>query len=208
MARDDGDGRDFPEVPDRPSPANLYPWLAVAAGPAIDAVHGRFHPDWLALAGLAAFAVLYVATLWVRWRSSRPACPTGCRCCAVALGLNFGFGQDMTSLFPLLSIACGAVIPWVMPGPVTGRRGRCSSCSSSRLVSTTIAGVQGASAGDIWSAWYGPALSGLVVAVIYRFMEAVAELRRTREELARSRWTRSGCGSPATCTTCSGTPCR
>ena len=53
-------------------------------------------------------------------------------------------------------------------------------------LSMLIAAQQGASTGDIWSAWRSPALSGLVVAIIYRFIEAVAELRRTREELARS----------------------
>ena len=188
MARDDGDGRDFPEVPDRPSPANLYPWLAVAAGPAIDAVHGRFHPDWLALAGLAAFAVLYVAALWVRWRTSRPRLSYWLlsALAAVALGLNLGFGQDMTSLFPLLSIVCGAVVPWVMPRSGHGPPRPLLVVFIVALTAMFIAIGQHATAGDIWSAWYGPALSGLVVAVIFRFMEAVAELRRTREELARS----------------------
>jgi two-component system sensor histidine kinase DesK len=182
------EARDFPEVPDRPSPASLYPWLLIAGGEASDAVHGRFHPGWLALAGLAAFAVLYVATLWVRWRSGRPRLSYWLLpvLAAVTLGLNFGFGQDMTSLFPLLSIACGAVIPWVMPRSGHGPPRPLLVVFIVALVSTTVAGAQGASAGDIWSAWYGPALSGLVVAVIYRFMEAVAELRRTREELARS----------------------
>ena len=182
------EARDFPEVPDRPSPASLYPWLLIAGGEASDAVHGRFHPGWLALAGLAAFAVLYVATLWVRWRSGRPRLSYWLLpvLAAVTLGLNFGFGQDMTSLFPLLSIACGAVIPWVMPRSGHGPPRPLLVVFIVALVSTTVAGAQGASAGDIWSAWYGPALSGLVVAIIYRFMEAVAELRRTREELARS----------------------
>jgi two-component system sensor histidine kinase DesK len=183
-----GEVRDFPEVPDRPSPASLYPWLLIAGGEASNAWHGRFHPDWLALAGLAAFAVLYVATLWTRWRTSRPRLAYWLLAvlAAVTIGLNIGFGQDMTSLFPLLSIACGAVIPWVMPRSGHGPPRPLLVVFIVALVSTTIAGVQGASDGDIWSAWYGPALSGLVVAVIYRFMEAVAELRRTREELARS----------------------
>lgn len=182
------EARDFPEVPDRPSPASLYPWLLIAGGEASDAVHGRFHPGWLALAGLAAFAVLYVATLWVRWRSGRPRLSYWLlpALAAVTLGLNIGFGQDMTSLFPLLSIACGAVVPWVMPRSGHGPPRPLLVVFIVALVSTVTAGLQGASAGDIWSAWYGPALSGLVVAVIYRFMEAVAELRRTREELARS----------------------
>ena len=183
-----GGDRDFPEVPDRPSPVSLYPWLLIAASAAIDAGHGKFHPAWLAVAGLAAFAALYVATLWVRWRSGRPRAAywllAGLG--AVTLGLNLGFGQGMTALFPLLAIACGAVIPWVMPRSGHGPPLPILTVFIVAVVSMLIAIGQGASPGDIWSAWYGPALSGLVVAIIYRFIEAVAELRRTREELARS----------------------
>src|ERR1700744_1714024 len=183
-----GAGRAFPEVPDRPSPASLYPWLLIAAGTASDAFHGKFHPGWLAVAGLAAFAVLYVATLWVRWRSSRPRASYWLLAAlgALTFALVLGFGQDMTALFPLLSIACGAVIPWVMHRSGHGPPLPILTVFVVAIGSMLIAIGQGASAGDIWSAWYGPALSGLVVAIIYRFMEAVAELRRTREELARS----------------------
>ena len=38
-----GEARDFPEVPDRPSPVTLYPWLLLTAGAArdiIEADHG------------------------------------------------------------------------------------------------------------------------------------------------------------------------
>jgi two-component system sensor histidine kinase DesK len=183
-----GGDRDFPEVPDRPSPVSLYPWLLIAASAAIDAGHGKFQPAWLAVAGLAAFAALYVATLWVRWRSGRPRAAYWLLAAlgAVTLGLNLGFGQGMTALFPLLAIACGAVIPWVMPRSGHGPPLPILTVFTVAVVSMLIAIGQGASAGDIWSAWYGPALSGLIVAVIYRFIEAVAELRRTREELARS----------------------
>jgi hypothetical protein len=43
-----GDGRDFADVPDRPAPVSLYPWLLIAWGTASDTVDGRFHPAWLA----------------------------------------------------------------------------------------------------------------------------------------------------------------
>lgn len=39
-----GDARDFPEVPDRPSPVTLYPWLLIAVAAARDTVDGKFHP--------------------------------------------------------------------------------------------------------------------------------------------------------------------
>ena len=66
-----GDDRDFPEVPDRPSPVTLYPWLLIAWGTVSSAVDGKFHPAWLAVAGLAYRAGLYVAVIWVRWRTAR-----------------------------------------------------------------------------------------------------------------------------------------
>lgn len=184
-----GYARDFPEVPDRPSPVTLYPWLLVAAGAARDAMDGKFHPAWLAGCGLLAFAGLYMAATWVRWRGSRPRAsyPLLAVLGAVTLSLALGFGPGMIVLFPLLSIACGVVVPWVMP--FRGRHGP----PLTLLVVFVVAAVsmltavgQGASAGDIWSAWYGPALAGVIVAIIYRFIQAVAELRSTREELARA----------------------
>jgi len=183
-----GAGRAFPEVPDRPSPASLYPWIFIASGTVSDAINGEFHPAWLAIAGLAAFAILYVGTLWVRWRSSRPRTSYWLLAAlgAVTVALSIGFGQGTAALFPLLSIACGAVLPWVMPKSGHGPPVPLLVVFIVAAVSMLIAVAQGASPGDIWAGWYGPALSGLVVAIIYRFIEAVAELRRTREELARS----------------------
>jgi two-component system, NarL family, sensor histidine kinase DesK len=184
-----GSGRDFEDVPDRPSPFSLYPWLLIGWGTASDAAGGKFHPAWLAAAGLAAFAGLYVAAIWARWRTARPRASYWLLAALglVTLGLNLAFGPDMTALFPLLTIACGAVVPWLVP--FKGGHGPPLPLLVVFVVaaaSSLIAAQQGASAGDIWSDWYGPTLSGLIVAVLYRFMEAVAELRRTREELARS----------------------
>jgi two-component system sensor histidine kinase DesK len=180
---------DFPEVPDRPAVVTLYPWLLIAWGAASRTVRGSFHPQWIAAAGLAAFAVLYLAALWVRWRAGQPrvAYLLLAALAVVAVALVIGFGQDMSALFPLLSICCGAVLPWGGSfssghGPPLPVLAVCTVAA----VSLCIAAAQGAAAGDLWSSWYGAALSGLVVAIIYRYIEAVAQLRRTREELARS----------------------
>jgi two-component system sensor histidine kinase DesK len=183
------DGRDFADVPDRPSVVALYPWLLIAGGAASDAVDGKLHPAWLAALGLAAFAGLYAAAIWVRWRTDRlrASCLLLTALGMVTLGLNLAFGPDLTVLFPLLTIACGAVVPWVfLRGDGHGPPLPLLVVFAVACVSALIAWGQGSSAGDVWSAWYGPVLSGLVVSVIYRFIEAVAELRRTREELARS----------------------
>ena len=184
-----GDGRDFGDVPGRVSPLSLYGWLLIAGGAVSDTADGKFHPAWLAWAGLIAFAGLYVTSIWTRWRTSRPGASYRLAAALglVTLGLNIGFGQDMGALFPLLSIACGAVVPWVVPfkggqGPPLPIITVFAVATASMLITVG----QGSSAGAVWSAWYGPALSGLIVAIILRFIEAVAELRRTREELARS----------------------
>jgi len=186
-----GDARDFPEVPDRPSPVSLYPWLLIAAGAASATLSGKVHPLWLAAGGLVTFAALYMAVLWVRWRTSRPrtAYPLLAVLGAVTVAMAIGFGPAMSSLFPLLTIACGAVVPWGFLFAARGGYGPpvpILVVFAVASVSMLISVGQGASAGDIWSNWYGPALSGLVVTIIYRFMEAIAELRRTREQLART----------------------
>ncbi len=184
-----GDDRDFADVPDRASPFALYGWLLIAWGAASDTADGKLHPAWVAGAGLIAFAGLYVTSIWARWRTSRRRASYWLVAALglVTLGLNIGFGQDMEALFPLLSIACGVVVPWVIPSKQgNGPPLPIITVFAVAAASMLIAVGQGSSAGDIWSAWYGPALSGLVVAVIFRYIEAVAELRRTREELARS----------------------
>jgi two-component system response regulator DesR len=60
-----------------------------------------------------------MAATWVRWRGSRPraSCVLLAVLGAVTLSLAIGFGPEMSALFPLLSIACGVVLPWVVPFP-------------------------------------------------------------------------------------------
>ena len=180
-----GDFDQFEDVPDRPNPFTLYPWLVIAVGAVADTVSGRFHPAWLAGAGLILFTVLYLATLWVRLRTSRlrEACVLLGALGAVTVALDAGFGGNMATLFPLLGLCCGAIVPWrTRPGPplplviVFG-----AAC-----LGTLIAWLRGASGGDVWQVGYGTALAGLVVSIIFRFIAAISELRSTRRELART----------------------
>jgi two-component system sensor histidine kinase DesK len=175
----------FADVPSRPSTTALYPWLIVAAGAASDTVSGKLHPAWLAGAGLILFAVLYLAVLWIRLEAGRrrTAFVLLGALGAVTVALDAGYGGNMAALFPLLALCCGAVIPWdVRYGPplplvvVAGVAG----------LGSLIAWLRHASGGDIFQVAYGSALAGLIVTIIFRFIEAIAELRRTREELARS----------------------
>src|SRR5580658_34410 len=54
-----------------PHPATFYPWLLVASGAALNVIQGKVHPAWAAASGLAAFAVLYVAAIWLRISACR-----------------------------------------------------------------------------------------------------------------------------------------
>ena len=178
---------EFSDVPDGPTPWALYPWLAIASGPVADVVSGRTHPAWLAGAGLTAFAVLFVGSVWVRLRTghTRAAIIMLLVLAAVTVAMAAGFGPKLTiTLFPLLSLACGAVVPWrdIRRGP-----------SLPGMVVLLVSGLaaltawrQHSSGSEIWQVWYGTFLGGVIVAVIFRLIDAIAELRRTRTELART----------------------
>jgi hypothetical protein len=73
-----GEGDQFNDVPDRPNPISLFPWLLVAVGAAVDTVNGKFRPSWLAGAGLVLFAVLYLAVLRLGWGRADHARSSSC----------------------------------------------------------------------------------------------------------------------------------
>jgi two-component system sensor histidine kinase DesK len=88
----------------------------------------------------------------------------------------------MFTLFPLLSIVCGVVVPWTQRRPpwpviVVGS----TACSG-----TLIAWARHAAAGDIWQVCYGTILSGFVIAIILRLVSVISELQETSQELARA----------------------
>ena len=62
---------EFRDMPDRPEPFSMYPWLLIAAGTVTGTLHGKFHPAWLAGLGLIAFAGLYMASIWLATRTCR-----------------------------------------------------------------------------------------------------------------------------------------
>jgi two-component system, NarL family, sensor histidine kinase DesK len=178
---------DFAEVPDRTNPVGLLPWLVLTAGPISDIATGRTHPAWLAATGLVVFAALYAATIWFRLRLGRPrtAYALAAVMACVTIAMSFGFGVTMTStLFPLLSLASGAVLPWrrLPIGPPLPVAVALLNASAAALITWANHG----SGSDIWQACYGTLLAGLIVAIFLRFFEAIAELRRTRMELART----------------------
>jgi two-component system sensor histidine kinase DesK len=175
----------FADVPNRPSAIALYPWLLVAVGAGSDAVNGKFHPAWLAGAGLVLFAALYVTALWIRVQTSRlrTACLLLGALGALTVALTAGFGGKMATLFPLLALCCGAIIPWRNregpPLPLLVVAGVA-------ILGALITWLRHGSGSDIWQVAYGSALAGLIVAIIFRFIDAISELRGARRELAIS----------------------
>ena len=163
-----GDGQQFEDVPEHLNPVALYVWLTVAGGAVGSVVNGRAHPAWLAGVGLAAFAALYVAALWARLTANRPTAAyiLLAGLVAVTIALNFGFGTDMAALFPLLAIACGAIVPWQdrprrPPGVVV-------VLWTLATVAALTLWARHASVSNIWQVWYSSVLAGFVVALISR----------------------------------------
>jgi two-component system sensor histidine kinase DesK len=165
-----------------PPAVAFYPWLLVASAAALDVLQGKTRPAWVAGGGLIIFAVLYMTAIWlkIKARRQRDAALVLAVLGAVTLALASGFGGDMFALLPLLSIACGIVVPWTQrrppwPSVVVGG----VACAG-----TLIAWIRHASAGDTWSVLYGTFLAGFIVAMILRLISVIRELQETRQELA------------------------
>jgi two-component system sensor histidine kinase DesK len=167
-----------------PHPATFYPWLLVASGAALNVIQGKVHPAWAAACGLTAFAILYVAAIWLRIGACRHRAALTAM---IALGvltvtLTAVFGGNMFALFPLLSITCGVVVPWTDQQPplpflvVAG-----VACTGA-----VIAWARNAPAGDIWSVLYGSVLAGVIVAVFLQLVTVIRQLQQTRRELAHA----------------------
>jgi two-component system, NarL family, sensor histidine kinase DesK len=166
-----------------PHPATFYPWLLVATGAALNVIDGKTHPAWAAGSGLVAFAVLYVAAIWLRMGACRrrAALVTVIVLGVLTVTMTAAFGGNMFALFPLLSITCGLVVPWTerqppLPFLVVG---------GVACVGAVIAWARHAPAGSIWSVVYGSVLAGVIVAVFLQLVTVIRQLQQTRQELAR-----------------------
>ncbi|SEF51229.1 two-component system, NarL family, sensor histidine kinase DesK [Actinacidiphila yanglinensis] len=160
----------------------LIPWLLMATGPATDVAKGEVGTPWLAGAGLVVFGVLYVLTVRssfsTRWGSG-PVPPRLLGCLgALTLAMAIGYGGNFLLLFVLVSLCVGSVassrrVLGLLLIPVSAAAGITSGLHHEGFWSTT-------------SLSYGTFLSGLVVSVIITLFQAVAQLKATRQQLARS----------------------
>lgn len=159
----------------------VLPWALIALGPASDVADDRVPLPWLAGAGLAAFLALYVATVMASFRPATRGGPLPrrllCALAALTYALSLGFGKHFLELFMLVALAAGIVA-----------RGRHFGMVVIALSGSAgfIAGMEGAKAWDAASTGYTTFLSGMVTAAILTLHDAVAQLRATRQELART----------------------
>jgi two-component system sensor histidine kinase DesK len=164
-----------------PDGGALIPWLLMAVGPGTDIAQGEIPLPWLAATGLGIFCVLYVITVrsafHERWRRGPvPLRLLGALAvCAAALAI--AYGGNFLLLYTLVSLCVGAVASsrrrlGLMLTPLSATAGITASVHREGFWGT--AGLA-----------YGTFLSGLVVAVIITLFHAVAQLKETRQELAR-----------------------
>lgn len=162
--------------------SSLYPWLLMAIGPAADLLTGEIGHPWPAAAGLAVFCVLYVATIRTtfsdRWRSGPVPFRLLAALAGTTLALAIGYGHNFMLLFVLVSLCVGSVS--------RSRRHLGLMLLPLSAAAGIIAGLRHTGFWTTASLAYGTFLSGLVVSVIITLFHAVAQLKATRQELARS----------------------
>ncbi|WP_424887719.1 sensor histidine kinase [Streptomyces sp. XH2] len=164
----------------------FLPWLFMLTGDVEGLFRGEVPLPWLGGLGVLAFAVLYAMTVFTgldkQQRTTRLPVLSLAGLAVMTYALTIGYGGDWLLCFPLLSLATGIVL----------RRGLTESGRRLGIVVLAIAGSAGVIASfrggpsETLTVAYGTLLSGFVTAAILSLFETVAQLRATREELARS----------------------
>ncbi|MGV9849230.1 sensor histidine kinase [Streptomyces sp. NPDC003442] len=160
----------------------FVPWLFMLTGDVQALFKEKTPLPWLGGAGVAAFMALYLTTVFTaldeRRRHTRipPLALAGLAAVTYALGI--GYAGNWLLCFPLLSLASGIVLRG-------GRRKLGPVILVLSASAGVIAGLRGGPS-DSLTVGYGTMLSGLVTAAILSLFETVAQLRATRQELART----------------------
>ncbi|MFI1100114.1 histidine kinase [Streptomyces melanogenes] len=170
------------DLPGPPASAyTLLPWLLMGLGAFSNLVQGQTPNPWIGGAGLLAFNSLYVTISFRAFvkekRESRTTLVILAAMAAITYALTIFYGGTWLFFFPLLSLACGAVL-----------RDRGLGLTIMVLASSAGA-ISGMKAGAVWdnvTLAYGTFLSGMVTAAVLSLSQTVRELRDTRQELART----------------------
>ena len=159
----------------------FLPWLFMLTPDARHLFDCGTPLPWLGALGLAAFVGFYVAAVFTGLDPRRHATRTPLLAlaglAATTLALGIGYAGNWLLCFPLLSLATGIVL--------RGRRYLGPVILSFACSAGAIASVRGGPS-DSFTIGYGTVLSGLVTAAILSLFETVAQLRATRQELART----------------------
>ncbi|MFF8417272.1 sensor histidine kinase [Streptomyces sp. NPDC015680] len=167
--------------PGPPGPYALLPWLLMGLGSFSNLFQGEAANPWLGGLGLLAFNSLYVSVVFRGFDRRKRESPVSYWLLAamttVTLALAIGYGGSWLLFFPLLSLACGAILR---------NRQLAVGVLTLAVVATAVAVWRGNGASDPWTIGYGTFISGAVTAAILTLAETVMELRATRQELART----------------------
>ncbi|HET7035195.1 MAG TPA: histidine kinase [Thermomicrobiaceae bacterium] len=157
----------------------MYVWLAALGLMVPGIASGVDRPAWLAVAALAAFAALYVATTWVaagdpRRRGWRDAALAALALVTIAAALRFS--EVWLLLFMFLAAAVAVSLPgnWPIAGVIL-------TTAATGLV--ILAKPIGAATATGWL--IGPFFGGMFNIYLRRTRELIHELRASRAELAR-----------------------
>ncbi|MCA2188156.1 sensor histidine kinase [Nonomuraea cavernae] len=159
----------------QPGPSVFSFWAALAYFPASDLIR---RPDWLGVLGLAVAVAAYLLTIRASFAGRPRAAVLGLTVLAVAiLALCAAYGGKWLYLAPVLSIACGVVL-----------RGRVLSAALAMVTLTLmfITYRRGGGEDAVAAVAWGTFTAGLVVHVTLKLFATIAELRATRQELARA----------------------
>ncbi|MFD9791197.1 histidine kinase [Streptomyces sp. NPDC059070] len=159
----------------------LLPWLLMGLGAFSNLVQGRTPNPWVGGAGLLAFNSLYITISFRAFvkekRESRSTLVILAAMAAITYGLSIRYGGTWLFFFPLLSLACGAVLRDRQLGLVI------------MVLASSAGAISGMKSGAVWNnvtIAYGTFLSGMVTAAVLSLSQTVRELRDTRQELART----------------------
>lgn len=170
------------DLPGPPASAyTLLPWLLMGLGAFSSLLDGTAPHPWIGGAGLLAFTSLYVAVSFRAFvkekRESRATLGILGAMAAITYALSLSYGGTWLFFFPLLSLACGAVLRERKLGLAV------------MVLASSAGAISGMEAGEVWdnvTIAYGTFLSGMVTAAVLSLSQTVRELRDTRQELART----------------------
>ncbi|MFC1414975.1 sensor histidine kinase [Streptacidiphilus sp. N1-12] len=161
------------------NPYTLLPWVLIVINPLRHVLDGSYPRPVAAMAGLGLFSLLYVLTVLSAFlpRFQNGRVPMALALVMVPVtGALAGSLPSGLNLYPLLAIACAAVVP--------NRGGPLVLLGIPALAALT-AYMRGQTGGVVDAAW-SSLLPGAIVFVMLKLFSVVTQLKETRQELARA----------------------